>query len=231
VSEVARRLLDELVAKYPALAGCRDEIAGAGERLIAAYEAGGKLLLCGNGGSAADCEHICGELLKGFERRRPLAEEVRGRLAAEGREGELLAERLQRALPAISLCGHASFATAFANDAEPTLVFAQLVAALGGAGDVLLAISTSGASANVVQAARAARALGLATIGLSGRGGGGLGGLCDVLIDVPGESTAEIQELHVPVYHHLCRTVERHFFSDEAGRVDSGPSLEGCGDI
>jgi D-sedoheptulose 7-phosphate isomerase len=214
VSEVSEKLLDALVARHPDLAACRDDIAAARDSLIRAYEEGHKLLLCGNGGSAADCEHIAGELLKGFERRRPLPEESRRRLAAQGREGELLAEKLQQALPAFSLCGHPSLATAFANDVDPTLVFAQLVAALGSAGDVLLAISTSGAAANVMHAARAARALGLGTIGLSGRGGGGLAALCDVLIDVPGESTAEVQELHVPVYHHLCRAVEAHFFGD-----------------
>lgn len=214
MSEVSEKLLDALVARHPDLAACRDDIAAARDSLIRAYEEGHKLLLCGNGGSAADCEHIAGELLKGFERRRPLPEESRRRLAAQGREGELLAEKLQRALPAISLCGHPSLATAFANDVDPLLVFAQLVAALGSAGDVLLAISTSGAAENVMHAARAARALGLGTIGLSGRGGEGLAALCDVLIDVPGESTAEVQELHVPVYHHLCRAVEAHFFGD-----------------
>jgi len=212
VSEVSEKLLDALVARHPDLAACRDDIAAARDSLIRAYEEGHKLLLCGNGGSAADCEHIAGELLKGFERRRPLPEEFRRRLAAQGREGELLAEKLQQALPALSLCGHPSLATAFANDVDPTLVFAQLVAALGSAGDVLLAISTSGAAENVMHAARAARALGLGTIGLAGRGGGALAAVCDVLIDVPGESTAEIQELHVPVYHHLCRAVEAHFF-------------------
>ena len=214
MSEVTEKLLDALVARHPALVGCRDDIAAACDTLIGAYAGGRKLLLCGNGGSAADCEHIAGELLKGFERRRPLPEEVRGRLAAQGPEGEMLAGKLQQALPAISLCGHPSLATAFANDVDATLVFAQLVAALGIAGDVLLAISTSGAAANVMHAARAARALGLGTIGLSGRGGGGLAALCDVLIDVPGESTAEVQELHVPVYHYLCRAVEAHFFGD-----------------
>ena len=210
----SNRLLDSLVARHPSLAACRDDIAAACDALIGAYAGGRKLLLCGNGGSAADCEHIAGELMKGFERRRPLSVEVRDRLAAQGREGELLAEKLQQALPAISLCGHPSLATAFANDVDATLVFAQLVAALGSAGDVLLAISTSGSAANVIHAARAARALGLGTIGLSGRGGGGLADVCDVLIDVPGESTAEIQELHVPVYHHLCRAVEAQFFGD-----------------
>ncbi len=207
--------LESLVRKYPALAGCRNDIAAARDLLIRAYEAGHKLLLCGNGGSAADCEHIAGELLKGFERPRPLAEEVRGRLAAQGPDGESLAEKLQQALPAISLCGHASFATAFANDVDPALVFAQLVSALGRPGDVLLAISTSGEARNVMLAARAANALGLAAIVLAGRGGGGLAPLCDVVIDVPGESTAEVQELHVPVYHTLCRALEAHFFGEE----------------
>jgi len=213
VSALASELLESLVAKHPALMACKADIAAARDTLIQAYEAHHKLLLCGNGGSAADCEHIAGELLKGFERKRPLSEDLRGRLAAQGREGASLAEKLQQALPAISLCGHPSLATAFANDVDPALVFAQLVCALGSRGDVLLAISTSGTARNVILALRAARALGLSTIGLSGQGGGDLAPLSDVLIDVPGESTADTQELHLPVYHYLCRALEAHFFA------------------
>jgi D-sedoheptulose 7-phosphate isomerase len=205
--------LASLLGRYPQLAACRDEIAESRDALIAAYEAGHKLLLCGNGGSAADCEHIAGELLKGFERRRPLLDDLRAKLAAQGSDGQKLAAKLQRALPAISLAGHPSLASAFANDVDPHMVFAQLVAALGSPGDVLLALSTSGSARNVILAARAARALGLVTIGLSGGAGGRLAPLCDICIRVPGETTADIQELHRPVYHFLCRALEAHFFA------------------
>ena len=207
-------LLTKLLEAHPRLAACRDEIAAARDHLVKAYEQGHKLLLCGNGGSAADCEHIAGELLKGFERRRPLRAETKERLASQGAEGRVLAEGLQQALPALSLVGHVSLATAFANDVDARLVFAQLVTAWGSPGDVLLAISTSGEARNVILAARAARALGLVTIGLTGRDGGGLGSLCDVWVRVPAASTAEAQELHVPVYHYLCRALEARFFPE-----------------
>jgi len=214
VSPSGGEQLTRLVARYPALAGCRDEIAAAAEQLVACFRGGGKLLLCGNGGSAADCEHIAGELLKGFERERPLPGGLRERLEAAGAIGGELAGRLQAGLPAISLCGHPSLASALANDVEPALVFAQLVCALGAKGDALMALSTSGKARNVVLAAVTARALGMSVVGLSGRGGGDLGQWCDVLIDVPGSTTAEVQELHLPVYHHLCRVLEAQFFSE-----------------
>jgi D-sedoheptulose 7-phosphate isomerase len=213
VSGTAPNALDSLIAKHPGLDRCKNEIAKAREALIAAYEEGHKLLLCGNGGSAADCEHIAGELLKGFERPRPVSAELRARLAEQGREGEDLAAKLHGALPAIPLTGYTSFSSAWGNDVDPEVTFAQLVHALGQAGDALLAISTSGAARSVTLAARAARAEGLTTIGLSGGDGGTLAPLCDVCILVPGGATAEIQELHLPVYHYLCRAVEAHFFT------------------
>lgn len=206
--------LDGLLARYPALASCRDQIAEALEVLSASFAGGGKLLLCGNGGSAADCEHIAGELLKGFERARPLPADAQRALAAQGPEGEALARTLQGALPAISLVGHISLSSAFANDVAPEMVFAQMVSALGRPGDALLAISTSGKARNVVHAARTARALGLRVIGLSGQGGGTLAEMCDACIIAPGQGTAAVQELHVPIYHFLCRALEARFFGD-----------------
>ncbi len=214
MSQPGCEALDALVHEYPSLGQCAAEIGAARDALIAAYEDGCKLLLCGNGGSAADCEHIAGELLKGFERSRPLRAELRSALAAQGPEGEALARRLQQALPAISLTGHPSFTSAWANDVDPNLGFAQLVVALGNAGDVLLAISTSGEARNVTLAACAARALGMTVIGLSGGDGGALAPLCDVCVTLPGGSVAEIQELHRPAYHYLCRAVEAHFFGE-----------------
>ena len=206
--------MDALLLRHPALDSCAAEIERARDALIAAYNRGGKLLLCGNGGSAADCEHIAGELLKGFERARPLPPDLRAKLAREGLDGERLATDLQRALPAVSLTGHPSFASAWANDVDAELSFAQLLTALGQPGDVLLAISTSGQARNVQLAARAARAMDIAVIGLTGMDGGALAPLCDICIIVPARATAEVQELHLPVYHYLCRAVEAHFFPD-----------------
>jgi D-sedoheptulose 7-phosphate isomerase len=214
VSQTQLDTLQALVRTYPALQQCEAEIGAAREALTAAYEKDCKLLLCGNGGSAADCDHIAAELLKGFERSRPLRAELRSALAAQGPGGRELAEKLQQGLPAISLAGHPSFTSAWANDMEADLGFAQLVAALGRPGDVLLAISTSGEARNVTLAACAARALGMTVIGLSGGDGGALTPLCDVRITVPGGGVAEIQELHRPVYHYLCRAVEAHFFGE-----------------
>ena len=206
--------LELLLARRPDLAVCAEQISAAREALISVFSRGNKLLLCGNGGSAADCDHIAGELLKGFEKARPLPEELRARLASQGPEGEKLAARLQRALPAIALTTHVSFATAFANDVEPRMVFAQLVQALGMPGDGLLAITTSGSSENVLLAARTARAMGMTVIGLTGGAGGGLAALCDVCIVAPGDATAGVQESHLPIYHYLCREIEAHFFSE-----------------
>lgn len=207
--------LRTLLERYPDLNTCRAEIASARDVLIQAYEQGKKLLLCGNGGSAADCEHIAAELLKSFERPRPLPDATQNKLRSQGLEGEALAETLQQGLRAISLCGHPAFSTAFANDVNADMAFAQLVTVLGDPGDVLLAVSTSGKARSVCLAARAARALDLKVIGLSGSGGGALAPLCDVCILVPGRSTPEVQELHVPAYHYLCRAVEAHFFPGE----------------
>ncbi len=207
-------MLQGLLRTYRSLKQCEAEIDRAREALTAAYEKGCKLLLCGNGGSAADCDHIAAELLKGFERARPLPAELRSALAAQEAGGRELAEKLQQALPAVSLVGHPSFASAWANDADPDLGFAQLVTALGQAGDVLLAISTSGEARNVMLAASAARAVGMTVIGLSGGDGGALAPLCDVCVIVPGQETAAVQELHRPVYHYLCRAVEARFFPE-----------------
>jgi len=205
---------EDLFRRRPELRACAEQMEAAREALVSVFARGGKLLLCGNGGSAADCEHVAGELLKGFERERWLQDDLRARLRAQGPEGEQLAARLQRALPALSLTTHISFATAFANDVAPHLVFAQLVQALGRSGDGLLAITTSGNSENVVLAARTARAMGITVVGLTGGDGGELAPLCDVCLIAPGHGTAEIQEGHQAIYHQLCRELENCFFSD-----------------
>jgi D-sedoheptulose 7-phosphate isomerase len=206
-------ITQELLQKYPALKPAEKDLARAARALCAAFSRGRKLLLCGNGGSAADCEHISGELLKRFVRPRPLAPAVKKALVRlYRREGRCLAGKLEQGLPALPLPSLTSLATAFANDVGPAFAFAQLVNALGKKGDVLLAISTSGNAKNVAAAVQTARAKGLVTIGLTGRHGGRLKTLCDIVIRVPGRATPEIQELHVPLYHALCRMVEEKIF-------------------
>jgi len=207
--------LDELLQRHPVLVPCRGDIERAYSLLVECYEKGGKLLLCGNGGSAADCEHIVGELMKGYLRARPLSGEVRARLAqADPEMGKALGDTLQGSLPAINLTAGVSLTSAFGNDVAPVHAYAQAAYGHGKRGDVLLGLSTSGNAANVRATLCVARALGISTIGMTGQGGGRMAGLCDVLIAVPARRTFEIQELHLPVYHCLCAMVEAHFWSE-----------------
>ncbi len=198
--------IELLISRYSVLESCGNDIQRAVEVLTESYRNGGKLLICGNGGSAADADHISGELLKGFCSKRPLNPEARERL------GEELASRLQDALPAIPLHSLGAINTAWLNDCDPYYGYAQLVWGLGNKGDVLLGLSTSGNSKNVGYAMQVARAKGLATIGLSGATGGKLKTLADVCICVPDATTFKIQELHLPVYHTICLALEDIFF-------------------
>src|SRR5512137_2948123 len=208
-------LLDELVSRYPPLAGVRSGIEAAFTAIVACYDGGGKLLVCGNGGSAADADHIVGELMKGFRKaRRPGGETAERLRAADPDLGPRLAARLQTGLAAVNLAAGIALPTAFANDEDPGLVFAQQVLGLGRAGDALLGISTSGNAANVIAALLAARAVGMATVGLTGASGGRMRGRCDVLVAVPAARTFEVQELHLPVYHCLCAMLEDRFFKE-----------------
>jgi len=210
---LTRNLIDELITRYPSLAVCRPQIEQATEALIACFSNGGKLLLAGNGGSAADCLHIAGELLKGFQSARPLSSAERAELAVlYGGEGENLAQKLQRGLPAIALPAELALNTAMANDVDAEMVFAQGVLAFGQPGDALLCLSTSGAAKNVIAATRVAHWRGLKTIALTGRNGGELAKICDIAILAPGASTAEIQEFHLPIYHALCAAIEAALF-------------------
>ena len=205
--------MNNLIKRYPTLEVCRADISAALELLVRAYEKGGKLLLCGNGGSAADCEHISGELLKGFMSKRPLNAEEKAKMSEKCPELEhRVLDMLQHGLSAIPLPSLSALGSAFANDVDASLVYAQGVLSLGKENDVLLAISTSGNSENVLNAARVARALGMSVIGLSGISGGELKGVCDVCISVPECETYKVQEYHLPVYHYLCEKVEKHFF-------------------
>ncbi len=191
--------------RYPALVKCEADIGQAFDMLVAAFQNDRKLLICGNGGSAADSDHWAGEMLKGFEHPRPLSESMRAGMPQE------MAARLQWAFPVIPLTSFPAFATAFSNDVDPQYIFAQLVLALGRPGDVLVALSTSGNSANVCRAAEAARARGLAVLGMTGETGGKLKELATVCICAPATRTPHVQELHLPIYHCLSLMLEETF--------------------
>ena len=196
-------MLTELLERYPKLISCKDDILCAREALIRCYEKKGKLLLCGNGGSSADCDHIVGELMKGFLLKRKVDDK---------KIPENIREHLQGSLPAISLSSHTAFMSAFINDVEPSMVYAQMLYGYARPNDVFIGLSTSGNSANVVNAATVAKAIGIGTIALTGKNGGALSEICDVAVRVPETETYKIQELHLPVYHYLCAEVEKYFF-------------------
>lgn len=210
--------IELLLSRYPELSTCREDIIKAYYLISDCYSTGGKLLVVGNGGSAADAEHIVGELMKGFKLPRKLDEEYRKALMeVDCKLGSVLAENLQGALPAIALDGQIALTTAYMNDCEPLLCFAQQVNGYGKAGDVLFALSTSGNSENVLFAAIVAKAKGMRIVGLTGAKASKLSSLADVCIQVPQTETYMIQELHLPVYHCLCLMLENKFFKKEQG--------------
>ena len=192
-----------LYERYPALQSCKDSIEEALQLLIKTYRNGGKVLVCGNGGSAADSEHIVGELMKGFMSKRPVTDE---------RIPEALRAELQGALPAISLPSQVSLLSAYANDVSPDMVYAQLVYGYGKPEDLLIALSTSGNSKNVVKAVEVANRLGMKTIAMTGMAESQLSALSTVTVRVPETETYKVQELHLPVYHYLCAEMENTFF-------------------
>lgn len=205
--------LDNLISRHPELSGLRDNISRAAGMIIKTFTAGGKLLICGNGGSSADSDHLVGELMKSFEMKRPLDISFKERLAEiSDTRGKYLGEKLEHGLPAISLSAHAALTTALCNDIDPDLVFAQQVIGYGTEKDLIIGISTSGNSRNVLDACITARAMNMTVIGITGKTGGKLKEYCDILINVPGDSTASAQELQLPVYHTICRIVEEHFY-------------------
>ncbi|MFR4153393.1 MAG: SIS domain-containing protein [Ruminococcus sp.] len=207
--------IEVLVNRYPVLNSVKDEIVEAYFLLVESYKNEGKLLIAGNGGSAADAEHIVGELMKGFKLPRKLNENFTDKLISENEElGTVLAESLQGALPAIALDGHPALSTEYMNDCEPLLCFAQQVNGYGKAGDVFLGISTSGNSKNILYAATTAHAKGMKVIGLTGAKDSKLMQMSDVCIKVPQTETYMIQELHLPVYHCLCLMLEDEFFGE-----------------
>jgi len=200
------RQLTALLKRRPELAGASKSITRAHEVLRKSFRAGGKVLLCGNGGSAADADHWAGELLKGFAKKRPLSRKQRGRLRPA------IAAKLQGALPAIPLTSFPAASTAFGNDVDPDLAYAQLTSALGRRGDVLVGLSTSGNAQNVCAAAEVARAKGMKVIALTGASGGKLKRLSDVCICAPSKETYRAQEYHLPIYHCLSLMLEEEFF-------------------
>lgn len=207
--------IENLLARYPTLKGIAGAIQAAYDMLEASCASGRTIYACGNGGSAADCDHIVGELMKSFRCSRPLNDEERARLSAQGELGQELADHLQKGLRAVSLPSAVALTTAIANDMGADFVFAQQIFSCGIPGDVLLCLSTSGNSENVLYAAAAARAAGVWVVSLSGKDGGRLKGLSDVCMICPAAETEKIQELHLPIYHALCAALEEHFWGRE----------------
>lgn len=205
-------MINTLIERYQSLSVCRNEIEKATNLIYKSYMDGGKLLVCGNGGSCADCDHIVGELMKGFLSRRGLSEDEKRRFAEYGEKGGDIAAKLQGGIPAISLPSQSAVLSAFANDVDPELVYAQLVWGYGTDKDVFLGITTSGNSKNVVSACMTAKAKNMACIGLTGKSECKLDVLCDVVIHVPETETYKVQELHLPVYHAICAELEKRIF-------------------
>lgn len=205
--------IDLLMQRYPILEVCREDIIKVYQILEQCYLNGGKLLIAGNGGSAADSEHIVGELMKGFKKSRTLDENYRNNLMNVDYElGTALANNLQGALPAIALDGHPALTTAYMNDCEALLCFAQQINGFGTEKDVFLGISTSGNSKNILYASVVAKAKGLKVVGLTGEKESQLSKMADVCIKAPEIETYMIQELHLPIYHCLCLMLEERFF-------------------
>ncbi len=207
---------EKLVRRYPELAPCREAIDAAVAKIIALFRDGGTLFCCGNGGSAADSDHICGEFLKGFLSKRPLSMVEQERFSELfGEAGRTMAAQLQSGLRSISLLSHPGFVSAFCNDVNPDLIYAQQLYALGRQGDLLLGISTGGGAVNVRYALMAARAKGIGSILLTGNRHGACEAFADLVIAVPESETYKIQELHLPVYHTICMAVEAALFGEE----------------
>lgn len=212
--QTGEECLETLFRYYPDMAACEREVRAARELLLSAFRSGKKLMTCGNGGSAADSEHVVGELMKGFRFKRLVGDAFKA--AYKVANGCDAPEWLEGALPAISLVSQTALSTAFGNDEAAVGVFAQQVYGYGDPGDVLLAISTSGNSANVVEAAKVARAKGVKVVGLTGSKESKLSALADICIRVPRDEVFQVQELHLPLYHALCAAVEADVFGEAA---------------
>lgn len=207
-------ILDDLIRRFPALEQARLDIQSAADSMAECFKSGGKALLCGNGGSASDCLHIVGELMKCFSIERKLDEKTAGALTQKHpHDVAYFIEHIEGALPAIALVENSSLGTAFANDVRADLIYAQQVYGLGKPGDVLLCLSTSGNAKNAVYAAMMASAKGMKVISLTGGNGGALKGVSDVSVIAPESETYKVQEYHLPIYHALCMMLEYRFFA------------------
>ena len=214
MKEIVKEQLETLIQRYPQLAGCKKDIEKAYLMIEKAYDNGKKLLIAGNGGSAADSEHAAGELMKRFKITRPIDKKLADRLKAiDLKRGEKLSKNLEKPLRAVPLTSHISITTAYMNDADATGVFAQQMLGFGDRGDVFLAITTSGNSENIINSCVLAKAMGIKVIGLTGAKGGLLNKYADICIKVPETETFMVQELHLPIYHCLCLMLECNYFS------------------
>lgn len=207
--------ITELFTRYPSLAECEKALHDALALWKQTYDSGCKFLFCGNGGSAADSEHIVGELMKGFLLKRPMTDADKAAFLKLYPDDGYVTDNLQRAIPAIALVSHTALSTAWCNDAPPELCYAEQVLGYGKPGDLFMGISTSGNAENVAYAAKVAHARGLHTIGLTGAKESTLSAICDVTIRVPETETYKIQELHLPVYHWLCAALEAYAFGEQ----------------
>ncbi len=206
-------ILDKLIKRYPSLEVCKEDIRDAGNMIIESYKKSGQLLTCGNGGSSSDSDHIVGELMKSFSKKRPIDSDLADALKSVSKErGSMMASKLEMGLPAISLNAHSALVSAVSNDIGGDFIYAQQVIGYGRKGDVLLGISTSGNSQNVVDACIVAKAKGVKVITLTGEKGGKMKEFADVAICVPSTCTPDVQEFHLPIYHALCIMVEETFF-------------------
>ncbi len=207
--------VEKLCERHPALASCKKDIEDAINLIKNCYKKGNKVITCGNGGSAADAEHIVGELMKGSRKKRRISNVLSEKIKKfYPQEYNQICNSLQTPLPAVSLTSHISFTTAFNNDVNPEFTFAQQLLGLGRGGDVLIALSTSGNAKNVINTCKLAKVLEIKTVSLTGKEGGKLKNICDITIQVPEQETFLIQEYHLPIYHAICSAVENEFFEE-----------------
>jgi len=208
-------MLNKLLSRYPSLKDTMPEIELAIKSIIETYKNNGKVLLAGNGGSASDCEHMAGELMKSFVRKRKIDNTLTNKLIEiDPQNGEYIANTLESPLKAVALTSHPSLTTAYSNDRDPYLVFAQQLLGFGSSGDIIILFSTSGNSKNILYATTLAKAMGITIIAMTGDDGGKLALESDIVINAPSNETYRIQEYHLPIYHAICMEVEKYFFTE-----------------
>ena len=206
-------MIEQLIKRFPELDPMKKTIENVIDEIIKCYEKGGKVLIAGNGGSACDSEHIAGELLKSFLKKRPIKEEIRKELL-KIEDGEYIADNLESPLRAVALTSHLGLSSAYLNDKEPYLVFAQQLLGFGDRGDIFIAISTSGNAKNIIYASKLAKAMGIKVVSLTNENGGKLAEMADIAIKAPAKETHIAQEYHEAIYHEICIRVEEHFFKE-----------------